>query len=164
MSRQYWPGQAEAIVERARAQGRVVAEFGEGQKPKRQGKRRRQMNATEARFARFLEASRVRRQQGEGFEVITTRFSHFVYEGITLRWGDETEELKYTADFALYGDWIGSTLPGVTPPLLGITLVEVKGAHCWKADLVRYKAAKIAHPQFLFQFWQEVDGEWKETR
>jgi hypothetical protein len=133
--------------------GRPIKADGPEKKAKHAGKKRREMNRTEASFMAMMRARLAREHP----------YARMVYEGLTLRWADETEELRYTPDVVIYSDQMGSPSPDI-PPLVGITLVEVKGAYCWRQDLVKWKAAKIAHPQFLFQFWEQVDGEWRQSR
>lgn len=114
---------------------------------KKAGKRRSAMNKTEARFARLLEA-RVERGEIISFE----------YEGITLRWPDG---MRYSPDFVL---WVSTT--GINDHLYTAqTLVEVKGAHAWAKDVVKFRAARDRWGnRYRFEFWQEVDGQWTETR
>lgn len=102
------------------------------------------MNKTEARFAALLDA-RVARG-----EIIS-----WAYEEITLRWPDG---MRYTPDFVLI----------VRDPSFPVTytvLVEVKGAHSWAKDIVKFRSARDKWGgRFRFQFCQEVNGQWKETR
>src|SRR6266705_1444596 len=70
------------------------------------GKKRHQMNKTEAEFALILEAMK---RKGE--------ILRYEYEGITLRWAD----MRYTPDFIVFN--------GLVDPM--IKLIEIKGGHIW---------------------------------
>jgi hypothetical protein len=90
----------------------------------------RQPNKTEASFGLILEA-----QKRKG-EII-----HYVYEGISLRWGDG---MRYTCDWAVFIE----DMP--------IKLIEVKGAHLWDRDIVRYKGCKAEWKTwFDFELYQK---------
>jgi len=39
--------------------------------------------------------------------------------------------------------------------------IEVKGAHIWPKDMVKFKAAKHNYPLFEFALWQKKNREWK---
>lgn len=118
---------------------------------KKTGKRRSAMNKTESRFARLLEA-RVARGEIESFE----------YEGLTLRWPDG---MRYTPDFVVVDATLSADAASAQSPSVCITLIEVKGAYGWAKDIVRFRAARDKWGnRYRFEFWQEVDGKWKETR
>ncbi len=107
--------------------------------PKRVGKRRKEMNKTEADFSRLLDARKNRH------EILS-----WDYEGLTLRWPDG---MRYTPDFVVFDldDYV--------------TLIEVKGAYAWAKDIVKFRAARDRWTgPFTFQFWQKIDGIWQETR
>lgn len=114
---------------------------------KKPGKKRMERNKTEARFERLLEARLARG------EIVS-----FEFQGRTLRWPDA---MRYTPDF-LVVDEIGD-IDG--KPLVAETLIEVKGAHQWAKDVIKFRAArdKWGH-LYCFEFWQEIDGQWQETR
>ncbi len=127
--------------------------------PKRRGKRRREMNATEREFAAYLQ------RLMDANEIIS-----FDYEGMTLRWGTGAALLSYTADFVAVHDVtykgyppdLQSTLP--SHPFVRLVFYEIKGAHAWKADIVRFKAAKAAFPLYEFQLWEKAkDHGWCQT-
>lgn len=147
MSKNFWPGQAEAIIERARRRGMVAeplapaAVAAQPAAPKRAGKRRREMNGIESRFSEYLNA-RLRRGEIAGFG----------YEQMMLRFGCADAPLSYSPDFTV------RELSG------SLTQIEIKGAYCWKADLVRWKAAKASFPWFRFEWWTCENGIWQETR
>jgi hypothetical protein len=103
--------------------------------------RGRQMNKTEAEFARILEA-----QKRKG-EIVEWRF-----EGIRLKWGDT---MHYKPDFVVRR----AALPEIyRPPLL---LIEVKGGHIWDRDLVRFKGCRAEWKlAFDFALWQKKGGNW----
>lgn len=113
------------------------------------GKKRREMNATEREFAAYLQ-----RQMDEE-EIVS-----FDYEGLTLRWPDG---MRYTSDF-LVVTAIESGSTDNQGAAVRITLIEVKGAYCWRQDLVKWRAARANWPLFRFEFWQKVDGQWQQTR
>jgi hypothetical protein len=99
----------------------------------------RAMNGTERSFADILEA---RWRKGE---IIA-----WVYEGLRLKWGDS---MHYKPDFVVLAE---------DKP---ITLIEVKGAHIWPRDLVRFKGCAAEWKQwFHFQIWQRVKGVWTQLR
>lgn len=98
------------------------------------------MNKTEAEYGLILEAQK---RRGE--------VDAYFYEGITLKWGDT---MRYTADFVVYR----SPNP-VTPstPLL----IEVKNAHIWDRDLVRFKGCRAEWKEYFdFEMWQKKAGSW----
>jgi len=106
------------------------------------------MNATEREFLFFLQ-----QKQAIG------EFSSFGYEIITLRWGVDASELSYTPDFAAFrqnGAWNGK-------PWIQIVFYEIKGAHAWKQDIVRFKAARNHFISFEFQLWEKGDQGWQQT-
>jgi hypothetical protein len=92
------------------------------------------MNATESEFARILAAMRARG------DIIRAE-----YEGLTLRWSG----MRYTPDFVVFG--LSEK----------ITLIEIKGAHIWDRDLVRFKGARAYWPEFDFEMHQKREGAWK---
>lgn len=131
------------------ARGEVLIESKGKGSGKRKGKRRREMNAIEREFSMILQA-RMDREEIVSFE----------YEGMMLRWGDG---LRYSPDFKV----VTSIVSGETEheaPAQRITLIEIKGAYCWRQDLVRYKAAKANWPLYRFEFWEKIDGIWQMTR
>lgn len=103
------------------------------------GKRRREMNKTEARYAQILEADK---QAG--------RIASWHYEGMTLRWGT-LDNIQYTADFLVFD---GIAADG------RIRLIETKGAKLFKDTSQKFKAARNQWPQFEFQLWQLKKGAW----
>ena len=106
--------------------------------PSRPGKRRKEMNKTEALYAKILE---VKQSKGE--------IESFHYEGITLRWGS-LDNIQYTPDFAVFID--GKLKK----------LIETKGAHIWPKDIQKFKAARNQWPQFEFELWQYKDRQWTQ--
>lgn len=41
---------------------------------------------------------------------------------------------------------------------------EVKGAHAWKQDIVKFKAARAEFENYEFQLWEkDADGKWHNT-
>ena len=103
----------------------------------RKGKKRREMNRTEAEFSRHLER-----------KLLAGEIVSYDYEGMTLRFGD----LKYTPDFV--------AIESVEGEHVKIVFYEVKGGHIFDAGLVRWKAAKHNYPLFRFEMWQKKKGEW----
>lgn len=121
--------------------------------PKKAGKRRKQMNKTEAEFARILQA-RMDRDEIVSFD----------YEGLTLRWPDG---MRYTPDFMVVQSLIHERLDAAASsefPHVRLVLIEVKGAFGWQKDIVKFRAARANWPLYEFQFWQKLDGEWQQTR
>lgn len=97
------------------------------------------MNKTESEFALLLEA---KKRTGE--------IVRYEFEGITLRWAD----MRYTPDFVC----VFPNVLGVTLPLL---LIEVKGAHIWSRDIVRFKGARAYWAEFTFEMHQKTKSGWK---
>jgi hypothetical protein len=106
--------------------------------------RRGRMNKTEGAFAMRLEAMR---SKGE--------IMRWEFEGITLRWAG----MRYTPDFVVF---IRNRDYYVF--IQDIKLIEIKGAHIWDRDLVRFKGAAAYWPEFEFEMWQKKSGEWKRIR
>lgn len=107
--------------------------------PLRRGKG---MNKTETEFSLILEAQK---RKGE--------ILRYVYEGITLRWAD----MRYTPDFVVFGNQLVGN-----DPLPFISLIEVKGAHIWDRDIVRFKGARALWPEFSFEMHQKTKEGWKQ--
>ena len=112
-------------------------------------RRRGIMNKTELEFAMFLE---VMKEKGE--------ILRYEYEGITFRWAD----MRYTPDFI-----ITKVIPvdcescgkRQTIMLTYHRLIEVKGAHIWDRDIVRFKGARAYWPEFAFEMYQKTRDGWK---
>lgn len=98
-------------------------------------KKPREMNKTERAFADLLEAKK------RAGEILSWR-----YEGIRLKWGGC---MHYCPDFIVF-DAIG--LP---------KCIEVKGAHIWSRDRVRFLGCRAEWPEFIFELFQWKKGEWK---
>jgi hypothetical protein len=98
------------------------------------------MNKTERDFAWILEA-----QKREG------KILRYEYEGMALKWAG----MRYTPDFVV-----------IKPDVAGLnrkfTLIEVKGAHIWSRDIVRFKGCRDYWPEFKFEMWQKTKGGWKQ--
>lgn len=95
------------------------------------------MNKTEAEYAVMLEGMK------RGDEI-----RRYEYEGVTLRWAD----MKYTPDFIVF--------PHAYAMSSQIKLIEVKGAHIWDRDIVRFKGARAYWPEFTFEMWQKQKHGW----
>lgn len=108
-------------------------------------------NKTEAEYGRILESMKSR---GEIIE--------YRYEGITLKWAD----MRYTPDWfviterALSGVIEFNVADQSKPDWVRIKLIEVKGAHIWDRDTVRFKGARAAWPMFAFEMHQKK-GAWR---
>jgi hypothetical protein len=119
---------------------------------------RDKMNKTESEFSLRLEAMK-RKDEIKRWE----------FEGITLRWGDG---MRYTPDFVVFTNVMQMLRqmellkPDQFPTVewKGIKLIEVKGAHIWDRDTVRFKGAAAYWPEFAFEMWQKKAGEWKRIR
>lgn len=113
---------------------------------KKKGKKRGEMNKTEAEFALML---RQWRDQG--------KIQSFAYEAITLRFGEGKTRIAYTPDFFCVDAADYVTVPAP------ITFREVKGGHIRTQDLLRFKATKTHFAnQFRFELWQKKDRQWKQ--
>lgn len=115
----------------------------DGAAPRRKGKRRRQMNKTEAAFAAILDA---RIKAGE--------IVSYEYEGMTLRWGT-LDSIKYTPDFTIFEAIEGDGA-------VRIVFAETKGGHIWPKDMQKFKQARNEWPLFRFEMWQRKKGEWTQ--
>lgn len=75
----------------------------------------------------------------------------YVFEGMRLKWGDDGEHpaMHYTADVVVTAG-------------AKITLIEVKGAHIYDRDVVRFKGCRAEWPQFTFEMWQWADRQWTQ--
>jgi hypothetical protein len=108
--------------------------------PAKQPNRRKSPNKTEQRMAELLEEQRK-----------TGAIMRFEFEGISLRWGGTSDAppMVYTPDFVCI-------LPNGK-----LRFIEVKGAHVWDRDIVRFKGCRAAWP-FEFQMWQWKGNEWRQ--
>jgi hypothetical protein len=104
--------------------------------------KRGKMNKTEAEFALMLEAQK---RNGE--------ILRYEFEGITLRWAD----MRYTPDFVVFCAPMSDLPTSIITP---IKLFEVKGAHIWDRDIVRFKGARAYWPEFAFEMWQKTKAGW----
>jgi hypothetical protein len=112
------------------------------------------MNKTERDFALILESMKRRAE-----------ILRYEYEGITLRWAD----MRYTPDFVVFTNVMQMLrqMEVIKPDQFttvewsGIKLIEVKGAHVWDRDIVRFKGARAFWPEFQFEMHQKVHGEWR---
>lgn len=118
------------------------------------GKKRREMNQTEREFSMIL-------QRWMKDEDIVS----FNYESMTLRWGEGAGLLSYTPDFVAIRNIVLQHPPerGESKPFLQIVFFEVKGAHAWKQDIVKFKAARAAFPLFEFQLHEKGPHGWQKT-
>lgn len=109
--------------------------------PLRSSAKRRKINKTESAYAAVLKG-----QQDRG-EIL-----RFTFEGIRLKWGHDEktgEAMHYKADFA------------VVLNDLRMRCIEVKGAHIFDRDLVRFKGCRACWPNIEFEMHQWKKGEWK---
>jgi hypothetical protein len=122
---------------------------------KKKGKRKGEMNGTEAEFARMLQK-----------QVDNDQINEFAYESITLNWGEGKKRMKYTPDFVcVMGTRTARTMgiPSKTITFVRTKLIEVKGAHIYEKDRVKFKAAATHFADlYEFEFWQKKEGEWKQ--
>lgn len=99
-------------------------------------------NKTEAEFGLILQA-----QKTKG-EIV-----RYEFEGIRLKWGVDEK----TGNAMWYKpDWF--VVVRLIP--LAMLCVEIKGEHIWDRDVVRFKGARSAHPEFEFEMWQKAQGLW----
>lgn len=104
------------------------------------------MNKTETAFGDMLRA-----------KVSRGELVRYQYEGMKLSWSG----MIYTPDFFA----IRHTEQYVSSDrnqhaLNDIVFYEVKGAHIFSRDMVRFKGAKAQWPLFEFQMWQLKKREW----
>lgn len=106
------------------------------------------LNKTESEYARMLEA-----QQRRG-DILEYRF-----EGVTLAWGADPatgKPMKYTPDF-----WVIESAFRQNAYIGDIRIIEVKGAHIFDRDIVRFKGCRAEWPRFRFEMHQKKQGEWR---
>ena len=118
-----------------------------GKRPRR-GKKRREMNATEREFSRILD-----RMVDHG-ELVS-----WDYEGMSLRWGEGAGSMTYTPDFCA----IRNLVPGSDRPFIQLVFFEVKGAHAWQKDIIKFKAARANWELFEFQLHEKTTEGWVRT-
>jgi hypothetical protein len=107
-------------------------------------------NKTETEFGWILEA---RKRKGE--------IVRYEFEGIRLRWGVDKETgvaMWYKPDWFV----VEQMLPQVAVNRVGFIAccIEIKGAKIWDRDIVRFKGARAAWPEFAFEMWQKDKGLW----
>lgn len=124
---------------------------------KKRGKSRREMNATEREFSRMLESNRK-----------SGALISYDYEGLTLRWGEGAGMMTYTPDFVAvrrihYLDPDFYTEEERKHPLVQLVFFEIKGAHAWQKDIVKFKAARANWPLYEFQLWEKGSDGWAQT-
>jgi len=114
------------------------------------GKKRMEMNQTEAEFSRILEKQRL-----EG------KIIKWEYEALTLRHG-VMNMIAYTPDFVTFDlIEVDDLTPGV--PRISMRFIEVKGAHIREKDRLRFKAARNYFTMFRFELWQKTKAEgWQQ--
>jgi hypothetical protein len=108
------------------------------------------MNKTERDFAWMLEAQK---RQG--------KILRYEYEGITVKWAG----MRYTPDFVVFANVYDDDVSESEGHAMWkdiIKLIEVKGAHIWDRDIVRFKGAKDYWPEFAFEMWQKTRAGWKQ--
>lgn len=121
------------------------------------------MNGTETAYSLILEAMKRRG------DIIEWRF-----EGISLAWGVDPRTGKpmyYTPDFWVLDGTISkesdlSATWNVMPPVeyTKVRLIEVKGAHIFAKDLIRFKGCRAEWPMFAFELHQKKGGEWNRIQ
>jgi hypothetical protein len=88
-------------------------------------------------------------RQKQAGEIISYR-----YEGWRMKWGENPktgEAMWYKPDFVLF-------LPNARWP---VKVIETKGPWISERDLVRFKGARAAWPEILFEMWQrDKEGRW----
>lgn len=105
------------------------------------------MNATERAFSLILEA-----QKRRG-DILEWRF-----EGISLAWGIDPRTGKaqyYTPDF-----FVIDAAFRQNPYISDIRLLEIKGAHVFEKDRIRYRGCRACWPRFQFEFHQKTKLGW----
>jgi hypothetical protein len=103
-------------------------------------------NQTEREFGFILEA-----QKTKG-EII-----RYEFEGIRLKWGvyEKTgAAMWYKPDYFVVVRAVGV--------LHVYRVIEIKGAHIWEKDVIRFKGARAAWPEFEFEMWQKWEGRWSQ--
>lgn len=94
--------------------------------------------------------------------------------GTKLAWGKDPKTgrlMYYTGDFLVIKKW-GPMLYAVThgpkgkgrseiwDPAAMVIIIEVKGAHIWPKDLIRFKGCRSEWPMFQFEMHQLEKGVW----
>jgi hypothetical protein len=95
-------------------------------------------NKTEAEYGRILEAMK---QRGE--------IIRYEFEGLTFRWLD----MRYTPD------WI-VIYSSADARHHCFKAIEIKGAHIFDRDIVRFKGARALWPEIQFEMHQKKEGSW----
>ncbi len=107
------------------------------------------MNKTEAEYALILEAMKRRG------EIVSYRPF-----GMTLEWGIDpktNKPMRYKPDFVVVNAWADVD----RPQCVNIKIVEIKGAHIWAKDLIRFKGCRAEWPVFEFEMHQKKGGQWQ---
>ncbi len=68
--------------------------------------------------------------------------------------------MVYTPDFVVFGMPVLNTETGGDVPSQ-LKFIEVKGAHIWAKDLVRFKGCRAEWPMFEFEMHQKKGGQWQ---
>jgi hypothetical protein len=103
-------------------------------------------NQTEREFGVMLAAQKIRG------EII-----RYEFEGIRLKWGvyEKTgAAMWYKPDYFIVVRAVGVVHT--------YRCTEVKGSHIWKQDIIRFKGARAAWPEFEFEMWQKKEGRWSQ--
>lgn len=108
------------------------------QKKPKEPPKPREMNDTERAYSVILE------NQKQAGSILSWR-----YEGMRLKWGGC---MSYKPDFVVF------RMVGGQPV---IEMHEIKGPHIWSRDRVRFLGCRNEWPEFSFEMWQRIKGEWK---
>lgn len=119
------------------------------------------MTRPEREYGMILEAMKRRG------EIVDYRF-----QGMALAWGRDCMTglaMRYKCDWLVINQVLpvtavsgpySVTIGDTAKPWARLTLIEVKGAHIWSRDLVRFKGCRAEWPMFQFEMHQLVRGTW----
>jgi len=85
------------------------------------------------------------------------------FQGMSLAWGADPETgrlMRYKCDWLVI-DAVREEPRMSVKLMASVKLIEVKGAHIWPKDLIRFKGCRAEWPMFKFEMHQLIKGEWR---
>lgn len=92
------------------------------------------------------------------------------FQGMSLAWGADPATgrlMRYKCDWLVItcADLgVGSKDDGGWIPILPVKLIEVKGAHIWPKDMIRFKGCRSEWTIFEFELHQLKGGQWTQIQ
>jgi hypothetical protein len=74
------------------------------------------------------------------------------WQGMSLAWGEDPATgrlMRYKCDWLVISR-------------AGFTLIETKGPHIFRKDVIRFKGCRAAWPMFKFEMHQLAQGAWRQ--